>query len=293
MTINKAEVEKEMLEIARWNRALPLADTPSRAIEKDDSQIEELTVCDKFSDAEARQTNCGLPSRSISDCGMQLARKREILRLNKIVSCPNRHYAGGQSHNCVSDVLSTNLLLKVEHDLNENRANKFTTVISPEPPSSPAKLQQPFYFAFVHKYQLRDVYDLPDFVHSVQSNHLTLGKQIGFWENFLFFECDEIQPYFGEGADLSKNEEVESKDGKKIDVFPVIVTSRAAWTGSYVPDARCVDVSFIPHDRCEKSYPTGSFGFLTAKFNDAISTPRFERMAIIESAVTYYGAPRK
>lgn len=246
---------------ALTKRAPPFTpnDYQSKSLALDETNVE----CAIASDYSSTPPIHTLSEEDLLQCGEEIALERDKNRLSILNTCSNRFYAGGVSRNTVCKPIDVNLLRQMERSLNRNRAERFCSELSQNNRESKIlQLRPPAFLAFVHPDQETDIKGLAGFIPTTQYVHRDPISEIeiGCFDDFIFLTTPVIQPIDSEGANVAHTGLL-STDGKRVDVFQMIVTGKRAWTGASLDDPESIDL---------KVKETRTAGFSQSKSNDKL-----------------------
>ena len=215
----------------------------------------------------------------------RIALVRELELYSKVRAATNIFRAGGVAAlNLVATGLTGTLLRKIARSLANNHAKKQTSILAPSA-NVGTKPIEAAYLVFCHtdiEAALRNTTDFPGYtpVAEYGSRKPMHEHELGSFEQFRFIASPELVPYANAGVVVASAATMETNDGVRVNVYPIIVTGQEAYGTVALRGSNAFDLSVIPVGTKDKNDPLGQRGYVGAKFYAASAVLNQQWMAL-------------
>lgn len=171
--------------------------------------------------------------------------------------------------------------------LKDNHADKITSRLAASDGFGTAAVNSS-YIAVGHNRLEGDVRDLDTFtsVENYGSYKPVSEYEIGKVDELRIILTPELQPFYGAGAALGVND-VLSRDGVNIDVYPLVCMGKNAWGTTELKGMNAADVH-LENPRMQRGDELGQRGFCAWKMYYCSTRLNESWMVRVESAATEY-----
>jgi N4-gp56 family major capsid protein len=223
-----------------------------------------------------------VPSDMKVQTGERMGFVREMIRYGKLKACTNVFYGGGTSRTTVFKPVGPNLLGRVTQSLNSNHAERITGILAPSL-NIATKPVEAAWLVFGHTDLEQDFRALPNFITLAEygSRKPIHSCELGSWQNYRIILSPDLPPYRDSGAAVG-NTGLYSTTGTLVDVYPIIITGKNAWSQVALRGLDSIDPTYIPPGQKNQANPLGRFGFVGASFYQTVEITNNGWMAVAE-----------
>lgn len=222
-----------------------------------------------------------LPEEMRKQVGERITFVNELIIYGALRQCTNVYYGGaGTSISTVNGAITLPLLRRVARNLYANHAETINSMLSASPDFASSPVEEG-YDVYHHSNLVADIRDLTGFIHAVK---YASGKprqgELGAIEDFRFFPTPDLPELQDAGAAVGGTGLL-STSGSNIDVYPVIVTARNAWSQVALRGVNAIDPTYLPPGKKDKSDPHGRRGLIGAKWKKSVLLENHGWMAVL------------
>ena len=248
--------------------------------------IDEYGVSYSYTSKAALLYEDKIPMFMKEQIGERIGLLREMIKYGAVKTCSNRFYAGGTSRSTVADVIRLSQLRNVQRTLDANRAKTIKEVLSTSGDFNTAGVEKSW-LCFAHSDIVADMRNLEGFLLCENYGVKTRAheNEIGATEGFRFIKHPDLHPYKSLGA-ASTNTNLVSSGSSKVDVYPIIICGRNAWSDVALRGREALSIHDIPPSKVDKADPQGRIGYCSATFWSAAFVHNPGWMAILEVAAS-------
>ena len=227
-----------------------------------------------------------VPSEMKTKVGQRLGLVREMVLFGVAKTCTNKFYSGtATSRAAVNDVVSLKLLQKVSRSLDNEHAEKVTSVIAASPNYDTTPVE-PAYFVFIHPDLKPDFRALTGFVTVPHygSYKAVSPYEFGTINDFRIIASPELVCVQDAGASATTNGVLYTTANTHCDVYQMIVAGADAWGSIALRGKDAIETYVLKPGQIDKNDPTGQRGYVGASCYYAAVLKNNLHMAVVEVA---------
>lgn len=221
-----------------------------------------------------------IPGEMQKQIGERVTFVNELIIYGALRACTNVYYGGtGTSIATVNGGPSLGLVRKITKNLKANHAKMINSALkaSADYGTDPV---EPGYDVYCHTNLEPDIRDINDFTKAV---NYASGKprphEIGSVEGFRFFTTPDLPELQDAGAAIGATG-LYSTTGVNIDVYPMLVMARDAWSHVVPRGMGVLDPTYLPPGKKDKADPQGQRGYAGTKWWKAVMLENHGWMAV-------------
>jgi N4-gp56 family major capsid protein len=202
-----------------------------------------------------------VPEAMQEQVGERVALVNEQIVYGALKASTNQFYGGtGTSRATVNGKLSLNLIRKIVKSLQANHGENVTSVLKASGNFGTDAIA-PGYVVYCHTDLEPDIRDLPGFIPAEKyATGTPMPYEVGKVERFRFVTSPDLPSYQDAGAAVGSLG-LASTSGSNIDVYPVIIAAKDAWSQVAVRGLDSLAPTYLPPGQKSKSDPFGQRGY--------------------------------
>jgi len=228
-----------------------------------------------------------IPKEMIRQVGERVTFVSELIIYNALKACTNQYFGGGgTSRATVAGPLTLGLVRKIVKNLQGNHAMMVNEILDASAKYNTSPISRG-YFVYVHTDLEPDIRDLENFIPIEKyATGSPLPTEIGATERFRFIGHPDLPSFQDAGAAIGATG-LNSTSGVNIDVYPVIVCAKDAWSQLAVRGLTALRPTFLPPGKMDKSDPTGVRGYVGTTWRKAatVENPGWMAVAFVGTKV--------
>jgi N4-gp56 family major capsid protein len=226
-----------------------------------------------------------IPKEMITQVGERMTFVNELIVYGTLKGCTNQFFGGiGTSRATVNGGLSLGLLRKVAKSMMANHAEMVTDVLEASNKYATSPVSKG-YFVYVHTDLEPDIRDLPNFTPVEKyASGTSMPMEIGSCERFRFIGHPDLPSFQDAGATVGATG-LSSTTGTNIDVYPIIVTAKDAWSQIMLRGKESLKPVYLPPGEASKPDPFGQRGYAGAMWWKAAMVENNGWMAVVNVGV--------
>ncbi len=211
-----------------------------------------------------------VPKAMTEQVGERVGLVNELIVWGKLRSCTNTFYGGaGTSIATVNGGLTLKLVRRIVQNLQANHGQEINSVLKASPDFDTSAVSGG-YCVYTHSDLEPDIRDLPNFTPSEKyASGKPMPYEVGKTERFRFF-CSPDLPSLQDAGDTAAGTGLTSTTGTDIDVYPVIVLAKNAFSQIAVRGLGALRPTFLPPGEASKSDQLGQRGYVGTSWYKAV-----------------------
>lgn len=221
-----------------------------------------------------------IPGEMQKQLGERVTFVNELIIYGALRACTNVYYGGtGTSIATVNGGPTLGLIRRITRNLKANHAMMVNSALSASPNFGTDAVEAG-YDVYCHTNLEPDIRDIEDFTPTVK---YASGKprpfELGKVETFRFFTTPDLPELQDAGAAVGTTG-LTSTGGSNIDVYPMLIVARDAWSHIAVRGLSALDPTYLPPGKKDKADPQGQRGYAGTKWWKAIMLENNGWMAV-------------
>ncbi len=221
-----------------------------------------------------------IPKEMITQVGERLTFVNELIVYGALKACTNQFFGGiGTTRATVNGGLTLGLLRKIAKGLAANHAKMVTKVLSASANYGVTAVEAG-YFVYVHTDMEPDIRDLPGFTPTaLYASGTPMPMEIGKCERFRFIGHPDLPSFQDAGAAVGATG-LSSTTGTNIDVYPLIVCGKEAWSQISIRGKESMKPVYLPPGESSKADVFGQRGYAGSMWWKAVLVENNGWMAV-------------
>lgn len=202
-----------------------------------------------------------IPEAMAQQLGERVTLVNEMINYGALRACTNTFYGGtGTSLSTTNGALTLGMVRKIVKGLQANHATPVNSMLSAGRNFATDPVATG-YTVFCHTDLEPDIRDLPGFIPTQSyASGAPMENEVGSVERFRFITSPDLPSIQDGGAAIGATG-LSSTTGTSIDVYPIIVTAKDAWSQLAVRGIGSLTPKLISPSEVSKSDPLGQRGY--------------------------------
>lgn len=214
-----------------------------------------------FTDVVADTYEDDIPGEMVAQVGERVTFVSEMIVYGALKACTNAYYGGsGTTVATVNGGLTLGLIRKIVMNLQANHAQPMTSVLAAGNKFATEAVSGG-YLVYCHTDLEPDIRDLPGFIPTEKyASGTPMANEVGKCERFRFITSPDLPSVQNGGAAVGSTN-LYSTTGTSLDVYPIIVVAKDAWSQIAIRGKSALDPTYLPASQKTKSDPHGQRGY--------------------------------